>query len=646
MNNYETIIKIRTFEEHILDLFSRNMLSGTTHTCIGEEATAVAIMQYVKENDTVFSNHRCHGHYLAYGGPERRLLAEIMSKKSGLCQGRGGSQHIHYKNFFTNGIQGGIVPNAVGVGLANKLTGKDANVVVFLGDGTLGQGVVYEAMNMASIYDIPIVFVIEDNQYAMSTRRTDAIAGDIRRRIEGFDIRTFDIESTVVDELSEFFSAVFDYIHSERKPVCAVVHNYRLGAHSKGDDTRNEAEIAAHRAFDPVRLLEEKIGADEVTRLRNQFRAELEAMTQELLEEESTSISIQDTQASAARENLDPMLETETKRCAEELRSAFVNALKQNDKVLFLGEDIRDPYGGAFKATKGLSEIDTARVLNTPISEACIIGMSVGLAMAGMLPVSEMMFGDFITLGFDQLLNHAVKYSWIYADNIKVPMVVRVPSGAGRGYGPTHSQSLEKFLAGIPGLNVYALNRFISSEKFYGRLFNTIDSPTIVIENKKMYAQRMIPVKNGVYKDFLVKAENSTGFPTLHFSMDADNKPDISLITYGGVVELALQAAEELMMKDEIQADVIAFTQISPIPMNDFKKLIPQGSDIMTIEEGTRENGIGAELIALCAESGLGKRYYRIAAPNMPIPNGIVLENQIMPNRKTIVDEVRRHYNE
>ena len=189
-NQYEQIIKIRCFEEKILSLFSENKLSGTTHTYIGEEATAVAVMKYVGENDVVFSNHRCHGHYLAYGGPEEKLLAEIMSKESGLCQGRGGSQHIHYKNFFTNGIQGGIVPNALGVAFAKKLDSKKDNTIVFIGDGTLGQGVVYESLNIAAANSIPLMVVVEDNQYAMSTKRTDVISGDIATRMSGFGIKT------------------------------------------------------------------------------------------------------------------------------------------------------------------------------------------------------------------------------------------------------------------------------------------------------------------------------------------------------------------------------------------------------------------------------------------------------------------------
>lgn len=270
--NDRKIIEIRAFEEYVLDLFGQNKLSGTTHTYIGEEATAVAVMRYVKTEDVVFSNHRCHRHYLAYGGEERLLLAEIMSKESGLCLGKGGNQHIHYRNFYTNGIQGGIVPNAVGAAMAMKYLGRKGKVFVFLGDGTLGQGVVYESLNIASIYDVPVVFVIEDNQYAMSTRRMDVLAGDIKKCIEGFYVKTFEMESTDVDELTDFFGEVVHYADKQRKPVCAIIHNYRLGAHSKGDDTREVKEVTAHKRNDPVELISNKTGRIVCEKIYREYR--------------------------------------------------------------------------------------------------------------------------------------------------------------------------------------------------------------------------------------------------------------------------------------------------------------------------------------------------------------------------------------
>lgn len=637
-NDYEMAIKIRAFEELVLDLFGQNKLSGTTHTYIGEEATAVSVMKYVREQDKVFSNHRCHGHYLAYGGPEKLLLAEIMSKESGLCQGRGGSQHIHYKNFYTNGIQGGIVPNAVGMALADKINGNDSNVVVFLGDGTLGQGVIYEAFNIASIYEIPVVFVIEDNQYAMSTRRSDMIAGDIKSRIDGFNIKTYEIESTNLKDLSGFFENVFSYINSERKPVCAVVHNYRLGAHSKGDDPRDVAEIEQYRKNDPMKLIQDMIGEDAYKKIYQDFRAGFDRCVEELETEKSIVIEEKSVSSFSSEESF---LAKESIRYVDRIREAFGEQLQKKSDTIFLGEDIRDPYGGAFKATKGLSVDFDTQVMNMPISEACMIGMAVGMGMNRILPVVEMMFGDFVTLGLDQILNHASKYGWVYGDDVTVPMIVRTPMGAKRGYGPTHSQSLEKFLIGIPNIKVLALSQSVDPLVLYRNVFDRIQEPTILVENKKLYGQKTWKIENNQYRDFVVKEINHYGYPTIVFSIDSDSKPDIYAITYGGLVEDVISAAEDLMMQDEIQVDVIVLTQISPLPVLDLKECISASVPVVTVEEGTKTSGIGTEIIATCIENDIGSKYRRIATPDMPIPNGIVLENQIIPNRKSIAKQIR-----
>lgn len=635
---YKNVIKIRAFEELILDLFGKNKLSGTTHTYIGEEATAAAIMTMVTDEDFVFSNHRCHGHYLAYGGPAQKLLAEIMSKRSGLCEGRGGSQHIHYRNFYTNGVQGGIVPNAAGVAFANRFKGNAGNTIVFLGDGTLGQGVVYETINMALLYKCPILFVIEDNSYAMSTRREDAVFGDIKSRMSGFGLETYEITSTDADELVDFFREVFDCLNSKRLPVCAVIHNYRLGAHSKGDDTRDSEEIDSHKKSDPVRLIAERIGEEAYRRIYKEYRDEFEGFVSLLDSEESADIEVQT--LPAVPDSLSQLCET-AERYVDCIQTSFDEELQKNENLVFIGEDIRGPYGGAFKATKGLSEKYDNRIINTPISEAGMTGMAVGMALNGMLPVVEMMFGDFITLAFDQLLNHASKYGWVYGGSVRLPLVIRMPSGAKRGYGPTHSQSLEKFLTGIPMIRVIALSCFHNPRKVYKKLFSSIKEPTIVVENKKLYAQKTQPIINGAYEDFSVREINHYGYSTVCFSMDADNVPDVYLITYGGIAAEAVDAATELMIQEEIQADVIVLGQLSPLPIDDLREILHRDATVLTVEEGTRTNGVGTEIIAALAEQNIGKSYHRLAAPDMPIPNGIVLESQTIPDKQKIIEKVK-----
>lgn len=636
---YEDIIKIRAFEEHVLDLFGKGVISGTTHTYIGQEATAVAVMQFVRSQDNIYSNHRCHGHYLAYGGPAELLLAEIMSKQSGLCHGKGGSQHIHYRKFYTNGIQGGIVPNGLGMAYAEKFHNSDANTIVFLGDGTLGQGVVYETLNIAAIKSIPIMFVVEDNQYAMSSKRSEMIYGEIRERIAGFGIYTQEISSTDVDELSAFFCEGFRKLDNSRTPVCMIVHNYRMAAHSKGDDLRNPSEIEKHRESDPIRVIMEKLGEDRYREIYSNYRNEFSAITDKLLRDSFTEIhcpQIERIDASGS------MLCTKEEVIATGIKNAFENRLDSDSGVVFLGEDICDPYGGAFKCTKGLSNKYKDRIINMPISEASMVGMAVGMSMKGMRPVVEMMFGDFISLGFDQILNHAVKYSFIYGDETTVPLVVRIPSGAQRGYGSTHSQSMEKYLVSVPQLRVIALSRFHDPGKIYDMIFQKVTEPTAVIENKKMYAEKCIPTHDGKMGIFEVEEVNHYGFSTIRVSMDLMSIPHCYVISYGEMAYEAILAAEKLMIEDEIAVEVLVLSQLSPLPIDDIKEIIKKESVIVTLEEGTKTGGICAEIITQCIENGIQGSYYRIATPDMPIPNGLELEKQIIPNMSRIVQYIER----
>jgi TPP-dependent pyruvate/acetoin dehydrogenase alpha subunit len=179
---YRRMLRIRRFEEQVLDRFPRGLFYGTTHTYIGQEANAVGVLDWLQEGDIVVSNHRCHGHFLAYGGSMQGLAAELMGRSSGICGGRGGSQHLQWRDFYANGILGGTVPMAVGMGYALKARATDNIVFSFIGDGTLGEGVVYESLNMASLWGLPVLFILENNRYAQSTPVALNLAGDLVAR--------------------------------------------------------------------------------------------------------------------------------------------------------------------------------------------------------------------------------------------------------------------------------------------------------------------------------------------------------------------------------------------------------------------------------------------------------------------------------
>jgi TPP-dependent pyruvate/acetoin dehydrogenase alpha subunit len=249
---------IRTFEEKLLDLFTRNELFGTTHTCLGQEADAVGVLSALdREKDMVWSNHRCHGHFLAYCGQADGLMAEIMGRETGVCGGRGGSQHLHWRNFASSGVQGGFAPAAVGAAFAEKASG--AIGCIFMGDGTMGEGAVYEALNLASLWSAPILFVVEDNAIAQTTPRAQSVAGSIAERAAPFGIRTASYEGTDADEIADLARDMADGVRKKGRPAWLHIRTWRMGPHSKGDDTRSPEEIEEARRRDPLALYRSRV---------------------------------------------------------------------------------------------------------------------------------------------------------------------------------------------------------------------------------------------------------------------------------------------------------------------------------------------------------------------------------------------------
>lgn len=250
---YHKMYTIRRFEETVLENFSKGVFSGTTHTYLGQEANAAGVLDHLAVDDIVVSNHRCHGHFLAYGGAPHPLFAELMGKASGVCGGRGGSQHLHWRNFYSNGILGGTVPMATGMALAEKFMSNQAVVITFLGDGTLGEGVFYESLNIASLWQAPILYVVENNHIAQTTPSRLALAGDIAARFIAFGIPAIELDSSDVLEVQSAAGKLVEVVRSESKPRALILHTRRFGPHSKGDDTRPADEIADLRlSRDPL----------------------------------------------------------------------------------------------------------------------------------------------------------------------------------------------------------------------------------------------------------------------------------------------------------------------------------------------------------------------------------------------------------
>jgi len=288
---YAQMALIRRTEETFFDLYAQGLMAGTVHTSIGQEATAAGVVNALdRTRDVIFSSHRAHGHFLAYCDDVEGLVAELLGRRSGVVGGVGGTQHLHTRNLYTNGVQGGIVPNAAGAALAEKLKQSGAIVAVFLGDGTMGQGVVYESMNLASLWSLPLLFVLEDNQYAQSTHKRLEHAGVLAARPDAFQIERAEVEAEDVFVVYAAAQMAVHQVRTSGRPFFLALNTYRLAPHSKGDDTRSDAELALYRARDPLARLAQMlpptaragIDAQIETRLRTAVAQALAAQPQSL----------------------------------------------------------------------------------------------------------------------------------------------------------------------------------------------------------------------------------------------------------------------------------------------------------------------------------------------------------------------------
>jgi 2-oxoisovalerate dehydrogenase E1 component len=630
---------IRLTEQLILDQFSRGLVSGTTHTCIGQELAAMAVVRALDHaDDAVLSNHRNHGHFLTYSGDFVGLVAEIMGREAGVCRGRGGSQHLASAHFHSNGVQGGMTGIGAGLALARKLRGSGALVATIVGDGTLGQGLLYESMNLASVWRAPLLVVVENNGIAQTTYTRETIGGGIEARGRAFGLPTW----RFADDDPEFcakVAAVVAEIRATGGPGFLVLDTRRMGPHSKGDDLRDGEELDGIRRRDPLTALGRRLPATTreaveahnarfVEQVRELADASPEA-TYALVPQHIFSLPEVDRVAPAVPE----AAANTTVRQA--INAALRDLLETAPEALLIGQDLHEPYGGAFKVTQGLSTQFPGRVISTPISEAGVTGASIGLALAGFRPVMEVMFADFLTLCMDQLYNHAVKFPGMF-DDMSVPLVIRTPCGGRRGYGPTHSQSPENLLGSVPGLTVV----YPSHRHPIGRML--VDAtlrwpyPVVFLEHKLLYGEKL---DAGGYAE-LPAADGDVAAPLFPTLRRGATEPDVTLVAYGGMLPVVEAAAQRLEVEEELDVEIVAPSLLAPMPRGTLIRHLLGRPRVVVVEESHADYGIAAEVAACLAEGGFAGELLRIGTPPVPIASARSLERQIIPDADAIVERV------
>ena len=625
---------IRSTEQRILDLFGRGLLSGTTHTCIGQELCQMSVVRALDHpDDAVLSNHRNHGHFMTYSGDFLGLVGEVMGREAGVCGGYGGSQHIAYRHFHSNGVQAGMTGIGTGLALARRMNGSQAIVAIMVGDGTLGEGLLYESMNLASIWGCRVLFVVENNGIAQTTDTSLTLGGSIEARGQAFGLQTWRLD----DAAPDFCSAVADVVAQVRaggRAGMLVIDTRRLGPHSKGDDLRGDDEKQRIGERDPLAALGRRLdlAARESIEARN--HALLAGVEAAALASPEASFSEPPLHAFGSHGAPDAVPDQPAR--AQNVRLAINLALRglleRDARVVLLGEDLHEPYGGAFKVTAGLSAEFAGRVISTPISEAGITGAGIGLAIHGARPVVEIMFADFLTLCMDQIYNHAVKFPGMFPD-VTVPLVIRTPAGGRRGYGPTHSQNPENLLVSVPGLTVV----FGSHRHNVGQLLiNAVQrwpNPTVFLEHKLLYGEAQDPAD---YEP-LPPTPDDLGvalFPTLRRGAAA---PDVTLVTFGGMLPVVERAARRLESEEELSVEVVVLALLAPLPRATLLAALMNRPCIAVVEESHHQYGVSAEILALLAEAGYAGRVARVGMAPVPIASARSLERDQIPDERSIV---------
>lgn len=614
-------ILIRLVEEAFLDLFSSGRMNGTVHTCVGQELCATAVAGQLKSYDWVTSNHRCHGHFIAKTKKWESLIDELMGKKSGVCKGIGSSQHLYAEGFLSNGPQASLIPVATGIALNLKLKGLPGIAVSYFGEGTLGEGVLYEALNLASLYSVPQLFVCENNGYSQSTPQYMGVSGSILDRAKAFGIRIFEADTWNYAVLHQTAEAAIKYVRTGN-PAFLLIRTYRLNAHSKGDDNRDPDEVNFFKRQDLLsNVMQKPEWVDYVEEWKSKIWSHIESASSEVLAYgEYVGDQLPRQKSSRLIDFKNPKI-----KMVVALNQAYRETLEKGS--FHIGEDICDPYGGAFKVTKGLSTEFPARVKNSSISEAGIIGIGIGMSVTGTPAFVEIMFGDFMTHAFDQIISNASKFHHMYAFQASVPLRIRTPMGGKRGYGPTHSQSLEKHFVGVDNLAVIALTSLFDPILIM-RDVNELLCPVVLIENKVDYGKSLWNSEDGL---FSLRRE-AVMFGSIVIS-PTFRLPTITVVSYGETARHLADNLKEFFTETDFVPELICLLKLNPIDISLIMRSAIKTRSLLVVEDGSINFGIGAEILSQLMENGVELDFcLRVGSEAVPIPSIASLETEILPS--------------
>jgi 2-oxoisovalerate dehydrogenase E1 component len=640
---HRRMLLIRGFEQRVAELYRDGEVPGFVHLSIGQEATAVGACWPLQSADVITSTHRGHGHCLAKGLGPLGMFAELMGKDQGTNRGRGGSMHIADPTlgiFGANGIVAAGLPIAVGAATAGQLRADGSVAVAFFGDGASAQGAFHEAVNLAAVWELPVVFFCENNGYAEFSPASTQHAASLEQRAAGYGIGFVAVDGNDVAATASVMNEVVLGARAGHGPVVVEATTYRWHGHYEGDPQRYRSpeERSEWEGRDPLlaherRLRSVGVGDDEITSLETSVADQLdEAVEAARRLADPRADSLPDFVLRPRPNPVEPPpppRDAPVFRTMDAIHAAIEAELTEDDRVFVAGIDV-GAGGNVFGLTRGLADQFGRRVRDTPISETAIIGLGVGAAMAGMRPVVEMMYLDFLGVCFDQLLNQAAKLPFMTGGRAEMALTVRTQFGAGRSSGSQHSQSLEVLLAHIPGLSVVMPS---TPADTYGLLRAAIQdpNPVIFIENRLLYgmkgpqppADHILPIGRSV---------------VVHPGTD------VTVVSVSRMVHEALAAAEQLI-EEGVSVEVIDLRSVAPLDVVPVLESVHKTSRLLIAHEAVVPFGIGAEIAAVVGREGfwdLDAPIERVGAAATPPPYSPDLERAWLPDRDAIAGAIRR----
>jgi 2-oxoisovalerate dehydrogenase E1 component len=635
VEQYRLMALIRYFEDRATELFREGAIVGTAHSCVGQEAIAVGAGGVMRETDYVVGHHRSHGHLIAAGADLRRMMAEMFGKRTGYCKGLGGSMHIadlELQILGCNGIVGAGLPHATGAALTAKLRDTGQAVLAFFGDGAAGQGAAHEAMNLAATWSLPVVFVCENNQFALTAHwRTQRAVEDLAARAAGYGMRGKVVDGNDLIAVEDAVARALARARDGRGPTLLEMKTFRRMQHSMRanlPDTRDAALVAEWEAKDPLPRLERllrdlgELDDERLHTLQAEVEHEVEtAIATALADPVADPSDLMPAALAPQRSHPEPTQETERELgFVAAVREALELELEADQDVVLMGEDI-GTVGGIFRATEGLQErFGVDRVRDTPLSESGFVGCGIGAALTGLRPVVELQFSDFAGVAFDQIMNQAAKLRFMMGGTPSIPLVLRMVSGGGVRLGAQHSQSLEALFAHLPGLVVVMPSNPYDAKGLLAAAIQG-DNPVVFLEQKQLFFAEPEPVPRERY-----------GIE-LGVGRVVREGTDVTVVALGALVPHALRAARDLEA-DGISAEIVDPRTLAPLDTELIAASVAKTGKLVVAHEATQFCGFGSEIAAHVAEHcfwDLDGPVVRVGAPSHPIPYQKDLEAAMLP---------------